>query len=208
MNQKIPIVFITFEGIDGSGKSTQIKLLQMKLKQTGRRVEVFREPGGTKVSEMIRKILLDAQQQIDPVAELLLFSAARSQLISEKVIPMLDDGVVVILDRYYDSTTAYQGYGREAADLEEIQRINRIATRDTEPDLTFYMHLNLEEAENRTAEKQKDRMEMSGKEFYQRVIKGFNQLAEKHDRIYRIDSTRPPEEVSELIWKEVSRRLN
>lgn len=201
-------MFITFEGIDGSGKSTQIKLLQMKLKQTGRRVEVFREPGGTKVSEMIRKILLDAQQQIDPVAELLLFSAARSQLISEKVIPMLDDGVVVILDRYYDSTTAYQGYGREAADLEEIQRINRIATRDTEPDLTFYMHLNLEEAENRTAEKQKDRMEMSGKEFYQRVIKGFNQLAEKHDRIYRIDSTRPPEEVSELIWKEVSRRLN
>src|SRR5690554_846824 len=130
-------MLITFEGIDGSGKSTQIKLLKEKLVKLGFRTEVFREPGGTKVSELIRSILLNPDLDVDPVSELLLFSAARAQLTSERVKPLLKEGVIVILDRFYDSTVSYQGYGRESLAIEQIHQINKIATGNLIPDLTF-----------------------------------------------------------------------
>lgn len=201
-------MFITFEGIDGSGKTTQIKLLKEKLVEEGHKAAVFREPGGTDISEKIREILLDAKNQINPVTELLLFSAARSQLVAEKVVPLQESGTVVILDRFYDSTTAYQGYGRKSIRIKNIRDINDIASHHHVPDITFYMKISLEEAEKRNRDKQKDRMELSGDEFYKNVIKGFDSLAFAEERIVTFDATAPPQKVHGLIWEKVSAQLS
>lgn len=200
-------MFITFEGIDGSGKSTQIALLRDKLLEEGHKVTVFREPGGTEVSEKIRALLLSPDFDIHPVTELLLFSSARAQLISEKVRPMLNKNEVVILDRFYDSTTAYQGYGRSSLPLQDIHRLNKIASHNIVPDITFYLKISLEEAQNRTALKSKDRMELSGKQFYEDVIEGFDTLADKEKRFIAVDAERPSEQVHQIIWKNIHRKI-
>lgn len=192
-------MFITFEGIDGSGKSTQIERLKKRLEKEGAVVKVFRDPGGPVVSEKIREILLNPNYKIDPVTELLLFSAARSQLMAENVIPTLEEGAVVILDRFYDSTTAYQGYGRESMPLNEIQKINTIASHKRAPDLTIYMEIPLDEAKNRMAE-EKDRMEQSGDEFFKKVIQGFEKIADVEDRFFTVDATQPADQVHARIW--------
>lgn len=194
-------MFITFEGIDGSGKSTQIKKLKEHLEKEGKKVKVFRDPGGPEVSERIREILLNPDYDIDSVTELLLFSAARSQLMAEKVLPNLEKGVVVILDRFYDSTTAYQGYGRESVSLDEIHKMNHVASHGREPDLTIYMKVPLEEAQKRMAKKQKDRMEQSGQTFFQKVISGFDNLADNEKRIFTVNATQSEEEVHTTIWE-------
>jgi len=196
-------LLISFEGVDGSGKSTQISLLKRKLIEAGQEVTVFREPGGTEISEVIRAMLLNPEFKIDPVTELLLFSAARSQLIAEQVRPKLNSDYTVILDRYYDSTTAYQGFGRESVPLENIRQINEIASHTLQPDITFYLRITIEEAERRTAAQQKDRMELSGDAFYKRVIKGFDYLADTLDRFKTIDASLEPEEIHRKIWGEV-----
>lgn len=201
-------MFITFEGIDGSGKTTQIELLKERLRNEGYQVSVFREPGGTEISEQIREILLDAKLDIDPVTELLLFSAARSQLVAEKVVPLQKSGAVVILDRFYDSTTAYQGYGRKSVSIEHIQEINEIASHQNEPDLTFYMKISLEDSQKRTKDKRKDRMELSGDDFYRNVIEGFENLALSEDRFVTLDATAPQQEVHALIWQQVASQLD
>jgi dTMP kinase len=192
-------MLITFEGIDGSGKSTQISLLKEKIEESGKQVEVLREPGGTDISELIRGMLLNPEIEIDPVTELLLFSSARSQLIAEKVKPMLSNDVVVILDRFYDSTTAYQGYGRKSIPIDQVHQINRVASHGIAPDITFYLRLSLEESAKRTAHMQKDRMEQSGIEFYKNVLEGFDELARSENRFVTIDASRTVEEVHELI---------
>lgn len=192
-------MLITFEGIDGSGKSTQINLLKEFLQKKGYPIEVFREPGGTEISEQIRTLLLDASRNIDPVTELLLFSSARSQLVAEKVFPLLDEGSIVILDRYYDSTTAYQGYGRKSVSIKYIEEINQVASHRRAPDLTFYLRVSLEEARKRTALGEKDRMELSGDEFYKNVIAGFDRLAETEDRFVTLDATAPKKKVYQQI---------
>lgn len=183
-------MLITFEGIDGSGKSTQISLLRDYLVESGLEVEVFREPGGTDVSEMIRGMLLNPELEIDPVTELLLFSSARSQLVAEKVQPLLENNVIVILDRFYDSTTAYQGFGRNSMPLEQIQQINAAATHNLVPDFTFYLRLSLEEARERTKTFEKDRMERAGDTFYTRVFEGFEHLAKKESRFKTVNAER------------------
>jgi len=188
-------MLITFEGIDGSGKSTQISLLKDKIIESGKRVEVLREPGGTDISEIIRGVLLNPEIEIDPVTELLLFSSARSQLIAEKVKPLLEKDAVVILDRFYDSTTAYQGYGRGSLPLDQVHQINAVASHGLEPDVTFYLRLSLEESAKRTVHLQKDRMELSGIEFYRNVIKGFDELAKSKSRFVTIDASKEVEEV-------------
>ncbi len=200
-------MFITFEGIDGSGKSTQIKLLREKLLEEGYEVEVFREPGGTDISEQIRHILLNSKSVIDPVTELLLFSAARSQLITEKVLPLLEKGTVVILDRFYDSTTAYQGYGRKAVSLEHIRELNEMASHGREPDLTLYLRISLEEAKKRTESLQKDRMEISGDEFFSRVIEGYDKLAQSEERFVTIESSADLHATHATVWKQVEAHL-
>lgn len=195
-------MFITFEGIDGSGKSTQIEKLRDRFEQKGVLVNVFRDPGGPEVSEKIREILLNSDYEIDSVTELLLFSASRSQLMAKKVLPILKEGGVVILDRFFDSTTAYQGYGRQSVPLEEIAKMNAIASHKRNPDLTIYMKLSLSEAKKRMGTK-RDRMELAGDTFFKNVINGYNQLAETEDRFFTVDATEPAERVHERIWKVV-----
>lgn len=192
-------MLITFEGIDGSGKSTQISLLQNKLTELGKKVQVYREPGGTEVSEKIRELLLNPLEEIDSVTELLLFSSARSKLIFEKVLPSLEKGEVVILDRFYDSTTAYQGYGRGSLPLEQIDHINKVASHYRAPDITFYLRLSLDESLKRRANMDKDRMEQAGEDFFMKVIKGFDELAKKEDRFLVLDATRSLEDIHEEI---------
>jgi len=200
-------MLITFEGIDGSGKSTQIDLLRQYLKEMGFRVEVFREPGGTDVSEMIRGMLLNPEIDIDPVTELLLFSSARSQLVAEKVLPLLKEEVIVILDRFFDSTTAYQGFGRQSLPIKQIQQINSIATHDLTPDITFYLRLSLEEAAERTKQFEKDRMELSGDTFFKRVFNGFEELAKSEDRFQVINAGMDKQAIHKEIIKRVEERL-
>lgn len=200
-------MFITFEGIDGSGKSTQIERLRKRLKAEGKEAEVFRDPGGPGVSERIRRILLNPDFEIDPVTELLLFSAARSQLMAEKVLPGLKEGKAVILDRFYDSTTAYQGYGRESVSLNEIENMNAIASHKREPDITVYMRVPLEEAKKRMANKEKDRMEQAGDAFFEKVINGFEVLAASETRFFSVDATQPAANVHTLIWKQIRSRF-
>lgn len=192
-------MLITFEGIDGCGKTTQIKNLTNYLKEKHLNATVFREPGGTRLSEMIREILLHEPGDMDFRTELLLFSAARSQLVKEKVIPILKKGEIVVLDRYYDSTVAYQGYGRNSMNIQHIHFLNKLATHDTVPDITFYLKITPEIASERTRDSQKDRMESAGPDFFERVKSGYDLLAEENDRIITIDSTRNPDIVFQDI---------
>lgn len=195
-------MFITFEGIDGSGKSTQINKLRERFEKKGARVDVYRDPGGPVVSEQIREILLNPNFEINSVTELLLFSASRSQLMAEKVLPGLKEGKVVMLDRFYDSTTAYQGYGRSSISLEEITKINTIASHKRKPDVTIYMKLSLADAKKRMA-KTKDRMELAGDDFFEKVLTGYNELAQQEDRFFTVDATKSVSEVHNQIWHHV-----
>jgi dTMP kinase len=196
-------VFITFEGIDGSGKSTQIKLLKQHLAARGFSVQTFREPGGTEVSEKVRSLLLQTQLKVHPVTEILLFSAARAQLIFEKVKPLLAKNITVILDRYYDSTVAYQGYGRSVLPLLDVHKLNAIATDKLTPDITFYLELSLQQAKNRTAHETRDRIELSDETFYRKVIHGFEELAKTNDRFIAVDASAGPEEIHRFISSKI-----
>lgn len=192
-------MLITFEGIDGCGKTTQINNLTEYLKSRNLQVTVFREPGGTVLSEKIRDLLLHETDEMDFRTELLLFSAARSQLVVEKVIPLLNKGELVILDRYYDSTVAYQGFGRNSIQIDHIHFLNKLATHNTIPDITFYLSISTDIASERTQNSQKDRMEKAGTAFFERVKNGYDLLAENNDRIITINSARDPEIVFQDI---------
>ena len=200
-------MLITFEGIDGSGKSTQISLLKEKLIELGHKVEVFREPGGTDVSEMIRGMLLNPELEIDPVTEMLLFSSARSQLVAEKVLPLLKEEVIVILDRFYDSTIAYQGFGRGSIPIEQIHQINAVATHNLVPDFTFYLRLSLEEAAERTKNFEKDRMELSGDSFYKRVFEGFEHLSKTESRFKTVNASAEKNLIHKEIFESIESEL-
>jgi len=201
-------MLITFEGIDGCGKTTQLHLLKDRLIEEGYTVRDFREPGGTEVSEYIRSLLLNPEIEMHPVTELLLFSAARSELIAQKVIPELEKGHIVLLDRFYDSTVAYQGYGRKSLEISEINRLNAIASHKVVPDLTFYIRISFEEAQERTNHQDKDRMEQSGESFFGDVIDGFESLAYKEKRFIVLNATRGKEELHKLIWNKVEKKIS
>ncbi len=146
-------MFITFEGIDFCGKSTQIELLKSYLLKKNKKVRVIREPGGTEISEKIRTILLDKENsKMFMETEFLLFSASRTQLVREKIKPYLDEGIYVISDRFHDSSTAYQGYGRGIS-IEVILSIHKLAIGNTIPDITFFIDIPVEVAEQRRKEK-------------------------------------------------------
>jgi len=199
-------MLISFEGIDGSGKTTQIQLLRERLLHDGVSVSLFREPGGTEVSEVIRGLLLNPDMSIDPVTEVLLFSSARSQLIAEQVKPRLEAGEWVILDRFYDSTVAYQGYGRQSMPIAQLHAINAIASHGLVPDLTFYLHLSRETADARLGSRLRDRMEQAGEAFYDRVVAGFQALAASEPRFRTIPANQSIEMIHHLIWDEISAR--
>lgn len=175
---------ITFEGIDGSGKSTQANLLYERLRREGISCAIFREPGGTQLGEQIRSILLDQHQHIGSFAELMLFSAARTELVRQIIRPLLARGCFVILDRFIDSTTAYQGYGR-GIDLNLIESINRQATEGLHPDLTFLIDMETDKALNRL-QRSFDRMEQEGISFLSRVREGYLLIAEADSRRFRV----------------------
>ncbi len=203
-------MFITFEGLDFCGKSTQATILVERLKNTHGLVHFLREPGGTKISERIRDILLDKKHlEMTDAAELFLFSAARAQLVKEVIAPALQRGEIVVCDRYYDSTTAYQGYGR-GLDLDGVRRINRIATSGTDPDITFFVDIPPEEIDRRkqNAGISFDRMESSGKSFYQRVRNGYREIAkgEPH-RIITLNGISGIEEIAGDIWRIIEQKL-
>ncbi len=200
-------MLISFEGIDGSGKTTQINLLKKRVQSAGLNVFIFREPGGTELSEAIRSILLNPETDIHPITEILLFSSARSQLIAERVQPLLDSNTLVILDRYYDSTVAYQGFGRKCLPISKINQINEIASHGIAPEITFYMRVDLEAAIERRSKMPKDRMEQSGDTFYTDVIKGFDELAKSSERFVTIDALKSIEVIHQLIWEKVTKLL-
>ncbi len=200
-------MLISFEGIDGCGKSTQIELLKESLKANGLTVHIFREPGGTEISERVRSLLLHDTDEMNPVTELLLFSAARSQLISEKVIPLLEKNEIVILDRFYDSTTAYQGYGRKSVPLKEIKLLNSIASHNRVPDITFYLRIDSGTAAQRTQSSSKDRMERAGNQFFEKVASGFDKISKQEDRFITIDATKASDEIHKVIIEAVKAHL-
>ena len=204
-------MFITFEGLDFSGKSTQAQLLVEKLKQLQHKVHFIREPGGTAISEKIRDILLDKRHlEMSDVAEVLLFSASRSQLVTQVIKPALMRGETVVCDRYCDSTTAYQGYGR-GLNLDDVLTINRIATAGAMPDLTILVNIPIDEIERRKSKAGLafDRMESSGREFYQRVEMGYHNLASlEPKRWLRVDGLLSVDEIEMKIWDAVEGKLN
>ncbi len=203
-------MLITFEGIDYSGKSTQAKLLVDRLEKHGKEVVFLREPGGTSISEKIRNILLDKKHlELKQITELFLFSAARTQLVNEVILPALQAGKVVVCDRFYDSTTAYQGYGR-GINLDDIQAINRIATSGTKPHLTFFIDIEIDEIFKRqiAAGLSADRMESSGRDFFERVRNGYWQLAEmESDRFIVVSGKLQIDEIHKEIWDIVKKQI-
>jgi dTMP kinase len=203
-------MLITFEGIDYSGKSTQAKLLVDRLEKHGKEVVFLREPGGTSISEKIRNILLDKKHlELKQITELFLFSAARTQLVNEVILPALQAGKVVVCDRFYDSTTAYQGYGR-GINLNDIQAINRIATSGTKPRMTFFIDIEIDEIFRRqiAAGLSADRMESSGRDFFERVRNGYWRLAEmESDRFIIVSGKLPADEIHREIWDIVKKQI-
>lgn len=199
-------MFITFEGIDGSGKSTHIKRLADFLEKKGQKVMMIREPGGTVLSEKIRNILLSHEIEINPYSELLLFEAARAQLVSDVIVPGINDGFWVIADRFFDSTLAYQGYGRKI-DHFIVNRLNAFASGGLVPDITFYLQIPLEVSAKRTGERPKDRMECSGDEFNSLIHKGFEEIALNNpERVITIDSSKSEEVTFNQIIQELNSR--
>ncbi len=201
-------LFISFEGIDGSGKSTQCKMLYHDLLDQEYVVHLFREPGGTSISEKIRDILLDKENlEMSPITEMLLYFSSRNQLISEKVAPALARGEIVLLDRFVDSTIAYQGYGRNLS-LESIQKVADVAIGDIQPDLTILVDTPLKTAEDRMDERELDRLEAENNEFKQRTRKGYLQLAkDESQRFLVLDGRKSIEELKQAITKRVSELL-
>lgn len=195
-------MLLTFEGIDFCGKSTQASLLVERLQGTCT-VRFIREPGGTRISERLREILLDTRhKELTDVAELFLFSASRAQLVAEVIMPALERGEIVVCDRFFDSTTAYQGFGR-GIDRSAIEAINTLATAGTVPGLTFIIDIPVGEIERRkrVAGLQFDRMETSGMEFFERVRAGYQEMARMSDRFVLIDGTQPAQEIQKEIWR-------
>ena len=199
--------FIVFEGIDSSGKSTQIKLLESKFKQNKIDFCTLREPGGNCVSEKIREILLDKDLTISNEAETLLFLASRAQNTKDAIVPELNNKKFVICDRYADSTMAYQGYGKNI-DKNLIKTCNDFATGSLKPALTIVLDLELKVSKNRF-DGIKDRMEQNSDLFFNNVIKGYRELSKDDPkRYFFVNANQSIEKIHELIWDKIVREFN
>ncbi len=201
-------MLLSFEGLDGSGKTTQIDRLAARLDAAGRTVVRVREPGGTALSERIRALLLDPEHHVVPRAELLLFSAARAQLCEEVIRPALAAGAVVLCDRFYDSTTAYQGGGRGVAPEPWLEAFHDVVTGGLVPARTYYLRLAPEAAAARRGHRAEDRMERSGLAFYARVAAAYDALAARHpERIVPLDASAPPDAIAAALWADLAPHL-
>ena len=192
-------ILITFEGVDGSGKSTQARRLVRLLKAQGYPVLFVREPGGTPASEQIRRILLDRRLDISPISELLLYEAARAHLTERVIIPALTKGMIVVCDRFTDSTVAYQGYGR-GLDLAFVERLNRVSSAGVIPDLTFIFDIDHKTSLARRR-RQADRLEKESRAFFERVRAGFKSIG-AHKRVLLLDGR----EERATLFQSVERR--
>ncbi|WP_066634229.1 dTMP kinase [Desulfolucanica intricata] len=193
-------LFIVFEGIDGSGKTTQINLLKDNLFNLGYQVVLTREPGGTRISELIRDVLLNPDNKdLYAGAEALLYAAARSQHIEEKIKPALSMGKIVLCDRFTDSTLAYQGYGR-GQDLNYLQKLNHLATGGLQPDLTFLLDLPVQESLERLNRRISiDRLEQENMVFYERVRSGYLKISCQNQNYYVMDARLEPRQLSREV---------
>jgi dTMP kinase len=205
-------LFITFEGTEGSGKSTQVPLLVERLREWEHTVKVFREPGGTPIGEEIRHTLKHshANAAMTSEAELLLMNASRAQLVREVIRPALTRGEIIVCDRFYDSTTAYQGYGRQL-DLPTVRHIIDLAVGHTRPDLTLFLKVPQAVSEERLRSRQatmpfiRDRMEEADRAFFERVAKGYDAIAEAEPkRVHTINAAGTVAEVQSAIWRLVA----
>jgi len=199
-------MFITFEGIDFCGKSTQVELLKEYLTEKNKMVQVIREPGGTEISEKIREILLDKKNNAMVMeTEIFLFSASRAQLVREVIRPYLQKGFYVISDRFHDSSTAYQGYGRGLS-VDAILKIHNLAIGNTVPDLTFIIDIPTSVALERKRNKshsELDRIEISNNTFYEKVRVGYLELSTKEKRFRVLDGTQNIKLIHEKIISEI-----
>ena len=201
-------LLISVEGIDGSGKSTQCKMLYHELLDRGYGVHLYREPGGTTISEKIRDILLDRENvEMSPITEMLLYFSSRNQLISEKVLPALERGEIVLLDRFVDSTIAYQGYGRDLS-LESIRKVAEVAIGALSPDLTILVDTPLDTAETRMDNRELDRLEAENVEFKERTRSGYLQLVkEEPHRFLLLDGRETIEVLKHSVIERVEQML-
>lgn len=205
-------MFITFEGGEGSGKSTVIREIARRIEERGREVILTREPGGTPISEEIRNVILDKRNtDMDPRTEALLYAASRRQHVVQKIIPALKEGKVVISDRYLDSSLAYQGNARGLG-MASVFNINLFATEGLEPDLTLFFDLEPETGIERieaNPDREVNRLDLEKLSFHQKVREGFEKLLKENPhRMVRIDASRHLDEVIEDVWGHVEKRLN
>lgn len=204
-------LFITFEGGEGAGKSIQVEILASHLHEQGYGVTVTREPGGTRIGEQIRAITHDPENvDLIPVAEAYLMAAARAQHVEQIIFPSLENGKIVLCDRYVYSSIAYQGYGRQLGE-EKIRQLNDLAINGAISDLVILLNIPVAVGQKRrlTASKAKDRLDLQQKEFYERVHDGYLQLAKKYADIFVvIDGTKPIETVALQIWDVVKSKLD
>src|SRR6266699_4110269 len=202
--------FITFEGSEGCGKSTQVQRLAVHLDRLGIAYLLTREPGGTPIGETIRELLQFAphNSSMTPETELLLFEASRSQLVRETIKPAIERGACVIADRFFDSTTVYQGAARNL-DSEMVERLNAFAVADCVPDITFVLDVDAATAESRMQKPRRpDRMEQEPADFYERVRRGYRDLAKREpNRVVLIDGSRGPDEIENEIWEIILSRF-
>ena len=200
--------FITFEGTEGCGKSTHIKKLARRLEAEGHTVRTLREPGGTESGESIRHLLKHGPEELTAEAELLLMNASRAQLVREVIRPAIAAGEIVLCDRFYDSTTVYQGTGR-GLNAAQVQRVIEFAAGETRPDLTLLLKIPLKISEERRARRaETDRFEQADRTFFERIEAGYTALAAAEpDRIRVIQADQPLDSVAATIWHVVSERL-
>lgn len=198
-------VFITFEGPEGAGKTTVITKIYDRLKAEGRQVVLTREPGGIRIAEKIRTVILDTDNiEMDAKTEALLYAAARRQHLVEKVVPALDEGVIVLCDRFIDSSLAYQGYARDLG-IDEVLQINQFAIGNTMPDLTVFFDINPAEGLSRIAqnnEREMNRLDKENLNFHEKVYEGYKELIQRYpDRIVKTDARLSEKDVIENVWK-------
>ena len=200
--------FITFEGPDGAGKSTQIEYLKEYFEKRGFETLFTREPGGTRLSEEIRDMLLNKENtDMTARAEALLSAASRAQLVETVIQPAIDEGKIVVCDRYIDSSIAYQGFGRDLGP--KVAEINKFGVNSLEPDLTFLMMIDPETVKSRFDQENLDRLESEDLEFKKKVLEGFVSVSEEYRfRVRTIDATKSKEEIREEIQKEIEWHLN
>ncbi|HOI29692.1 MAG TPA: dTMP kinase [Melioribacteraceae bacterium] len=199
-------MFITFEGLDFSGKSTQVQILEKYLLSKGEKVIVIREPGGTPISEKIRNILLDKNNsEMRFETEALLFAASRSQLVNETILPALEKNIFVISDRFHDSSIAYQSYGRGLS-LQFVNELQNFVIKNAIPAVTFFIDIPIDEVVRRMSRVKKvelDRIESSKVDFYERVRNGYLELAAKEKRIKVLNGLLPIDELHLVIRSEI-----